>query len=156
MSFACTNQCLLRPLTRSGEFQPAYEEFASILLLVLATAHRYNLSVDATGSSDNSSFIVKLFTHLSESTPANELNEDQNKHLTKWVQGLYATDEQGETSGISDETMSQCPPQAFYLLVPTLFEQSIQACRAGDLAESTLKGGLECECSSILPDKRCH
>lgn len=140
----------------AGEYQPPYEEFASVLLLVLAIVHRYNLNVEDLGASGSDNFVVKLLEHLSESTPTNQLNEEQNKHLTKWVQGLYATDDQGESSGISDETMSQCPPQAFYLLVPTLFEQSVQACQAGALSSNTLKGGLECKWRNFVCDWGCY
>lgn len=113
-------------------------------MLVLAIIHRYNLTVEDLGATGQDTFVSKLLTNISESTPTNDLTEEQNKHLTKWVQGLYATDDQGESSGISDETMSHCPPQAFYLLVPTLFEQSVRACQMGALSINTLKGGLEC------------
>lgn len=129
-----------------GEFQPPYEDFASILLLVLAVVHRYNLSESDIGLSNKDNFVSKLLARLSDSIPVSELTQDQNRHLEKWMHGLYATDEHGETSGISDETMSHCPPQEFYLLAPTLFEQSILGCRANALALDTLKGGLECKC----------
>lgn len=128
----------------SGEFQPPYEEFASVLLLVLAVIYRYQLTETEIGSFPSDSFIARLLNNLATSLPPSSLDEDQNKQLAKWVQGLYATDEQGETNGISDETMSHCPPQSFYLLVPTLFEQSVQACKLQVLAVNTLKGGLEC------------
>lgn len=136
------NHCRL-----TGEFQPPYEEFASVLLLILAVIHRYQLTESEIGVFPSDSFVLKLLNNLSNSIPIKALDEEQNKHLTKWVQGLYATDEQGETNGISDETMSHCPPQAFYLLVPTLFEQSVQACKTNVLALNTLKGGLECKCA---------
>lgn len=126
-----------------SEFQPPYEEFASVLLLILATMHRYELTESEIGSFASDSFIIKLLNNFSTSMPVSALDHDQHKQFTKWVQGLYATDEQGETSGISDETMSHCPPQSFYLLVPTLFEQSVQACKLLVLNMNTLKGGLE-------------
>jgi len=131
-------------LTFPGEFQPPYEEFASLLLLVLAVVHRYDLSGSDIGLTSDS-FIFRLLTRLSTSIPAKDLTPEQGKHLSKWMQGLYATDEHGETTGISDETMSHCPPQDFYLLVPTLLEQSIYGCKANALALNTLRGGLECE-----------
>ncbi|KAI5203996.1 hypothetical protein AUEXF2481DRAFT_449992 [Aureobasidium subglaciale EXF-2481] len=126
-----------------SEFQPPYEEFASVLLLVLATIHRYQLADTEIGAFPSDTFIMKLLNELSTSVSVSTLDDEQQKQLTKWVQGLYATDENGETNGISDETMSHCPPQAFYLLVPTLFEQSVQACKLMILAMNTLKGGLE-------------
>jgi mediator of RNA polymerase II transcription subunit 5 len=126
-----------------SEFQPPYEEFASVLLFILAMIHRYQLSESEIGTFSNDSFIIKLLGSLSTSIPASALDQDQNKQLTKWVQGLYATDDQGETHGISDDTMSHCPPQSFYMLVPTLFEQSVRACKLTMLEINTLKGGLE-------------
>jgi mediator of RNA polymerase II transcription subunit 5 len=126
-----------------SEFQPPYEEFASILLLVMAVNHRYQLEEAEIGTFSSDTFIVKFLNNMSSSIPTSALDGDQSKQLTKWVQGLYATDEQGETNGISDETMSHCPPQSFYMLVPTLFEQSVQACKLSVLAIDTLKGGLE-------------
>ncbi|KEQ64511.1 mediator complex, subunit Med5, partial [Aureobasidium melanogenum CBS 110374] len=126
-----------------SEYQPAYEEFAAVLLLVLAVIHRYQLTEAEIGAFSTDSFIIRLLKNMSTSIDIRALDDDQQKQLTKWVQGLYATDEHGETNGISDETMSHCPPQSFYLLVPTLFEQSVQACKLMTLAVNTLKGGLE-------------
>ena len=50
------------------------------------------------------------------------------------LEGLFTTDDQDETSGISDDTMRGCPPQAFYQLVPTLFQQMVIACKSGALS----------------------
>jgi mediator of RNA polymerase II transcription subunit 5 len=126
-----------------SEFQPPYEEFASILLLILAVIHRYQLKEAEIGVFSSDTFIVKFLNNMSSSILVSALDGEQSKQLTKWVQGLYATDEHGETNGISDETMSHCPPQSFYMLVPTLFEQSVQACKLSALDINTLKGGLE-------------
>jgi len=133
-----------------SEFQPAYEDFAAILLLALALIHRYALTADDIHNLSGDKFCGKLLTHLSRSIPIGDLSESQSKNFSKWIKGLYATDEHGETSGISDEVMSKCPPQDFYLLVPTLFEQSVLACRAKALLPNTLKGGLECKMSSKI------
>lgn len=116
---------------------------------MLAVFHRYQISESDIGLTRDT-FVFDLLTHLSDSVPTSALTQEQGKHLSKWMQGLYATDEHGETNGISDETMSHCPPQAFYLLVPTLLEQSIYGCKANALALNTLKGGLECEFPEIL------
>lgn len=126
-----------------SEFQPPYEEFAAILLLVLALVYRYDISTMDLEFIGIHGYVPKLLSGLSKSIPVEDLTHDQDQQLKKWIEGLYATDDQGETTGIGDETMSQCPPQAFYLLVPTLFEQSVQACSANYLALNTLKGGLE-------------
>lgn len=110
----------------------------------MATIHRYGLPIPSHSLPlAPTSFIPTLLTSLSSATSAPDLTPDQSRHLSAWITGLYAVDETGETSGISDETMRLCPPQSFYLLVPTLFEQSILACRSGALKLETLKGGLE-------------
>jgi mediator of RNA polymerase II transcription subunit 5 len=125
------------------EFTPAYEEFAAILLLVLVAVHRYALKSADIGLLDKDNFISRLLSELALSTPANELSEDQNKQLNKWIEGLFATDESGEAGGISDEVMRNCPPQNFYQLVPTLFDLTIVARKCDALSAKTLNGGLE-------------
>lgn len=67
-----------------------------------------------------------------------DLTEPQNKNLGAWITALFIAE------GISDESMSSCSPQEFYLLVPTLFSQSFNACESGKLEFDTLKGGFEC------------
>lgn len=73
----------------------------------------------------------------------NDLSQDQQKHLSGWVRALF------ETEGIGDELMSACPPQEFYKIVPTIFNQSIIACRTEILDMDKIKNGLECK--SMLP-----
>lgn len=125
------------------EFTPAYEEFASILLFVFAVVHRYGLKNGDLGLQNDESFVSKLLRETSMSKLSSDLTPEQSGQLSKWIEGLFATDEQGETGGISDEVMRPCPPQAFYQLVPTLFEQSVLACKAGALSMKAFKGGLE-------------
>ena len=125
------------------EFTPPYEEFASILLFTLAIVHRYDLTVADLGLAGLDCFVVQLLQNMSTSRSLSNLSDEQNGQLAKWIEGLFATDELGETSGISDEVMRYCPPQAFYLLVPTLLEQSVLACKNKSLGISTLKSGLE-------------
>jgi mediator of RNA polymerase II transcription subunit 5 len=127
----------------SSEFQPPYEEFACIFLFVLAAIHRYDLQAADLGLTQDDSFIMKMLRHVPQTLRLSDLSDEQNKQLSKWVGGLYATDENGETTGIGDEVMSQCPPQAFYLLVPILFDQSVLACRSKVLSIETMRGGLE-------------
>lgn len=124
------------------EFTPAYEEFASILLFTLAVLYRYNLAFTDVGI-HGESFIAKLQEEMTVSRPLTELQPEQASQLTQWIEGLFAVDEHGDTSGIGDDVMRQCSPQAFYTLVPTLFEQSILACRMKVLPMNTLKSGLE-------------
>lgn len=66
------------------------------------------------------------------------MSELENQHFSGWISSLY------ETDGIIDDMMSSCSPQDFYLLVPTLFSQSLLACEKGVLDFNTLRGGLEC------------
>lgn len=125
------------------EFQPPYEEFAVILLLSLAIIHLYDLKLSDIGLPNDDNFMMKLQRGSSQSLPLSELTEEQNKQISNWTEGLYATDEHGDTIGITDEVYSQCPPQAFYLLVPTLFEQTVLGCKSKALSLNTAKGGLE-------------
>jgi mediator of RNA polymerase II transcription subunit 5 len=127
----------------SSEFQPPYEEFACIFLFVLAAIHRYGLKAADLGLTQNDSFIMKILRCIPQNLNYNDTTEEQKKQLGKWLDGLYSTDEHGETTGIGDEVMSQCPPQAFYMLVPVLFEQSVLACNSNYLSIDTLRGGLE-------------
>lgn len=125
------------------EFTPSYEDFASILLFTLIAVHRYGISKADIGLAGSDNFVFSLLDNISDSTAPSTLSEEQNAQLTRWIEGLFATDEQGETSGISDEVMRHCPPQAFYNIVPALFEQSLLAVKSNVLGMSTFKGGLE-------------
>lgn len=127
----------------SGEFQPPYEEFACIFLFVLAAIYRYDLKAADLGVTQDDSFIMKILRGVPQNLDYKDTTEEQKKQLGKWIDGLYSTDEHGETTGIGDEVMSQCPPQAFYMLVPVLFEQSVSACKTKILSIDTLRGGLE-------------
>lgn len=122
-----------------GEYQPVYEEFGSILLLVLSFVHRYNLSPVDLGISSPTSFISKHINqgHLSRATE--NLTEQEQNHLDGWIRGLFDNDR----GGLGDELMSSCPPQDFYLLVPTLFNHMVLACSTNNLSDEGLKSGLE-------------
>ncbi|KAF4546371.1 Mediator complex subunit Med5 [Lasiodiplodia theobromae] len=119
-----------------SEYQPVYDEFGSVLLLVQAFMHRHDLKASDLGL-DDASFVVQLLERGHKSLGANELNEDQDKYLAGWLRGLY------DPEGISDELLSNCKPQDFYLLVPTIFSQTIFACSADVLPLDTVKAGLE-------------
>ncbi|KAB8266567.1 mediator of RNA polymerase II transcription subunit 5 [Aspergillus minisclerotigenes] len=120
-----------------GESQPVYDEFGSILLLVLTFKYRYDLRPYDLGITSNDSFVLKLLDCGSSSQNLDDLSEKQNKNLGAWITALFIAE------GISEETMSSCSPQEFYLLVTTLFNQSLTACEAGKLEFDTLKGGFE-------------
>ncbi|KAL1961468.1 hypothetical protein VTN77DRAFT_1841 [Rasamsonia byssochlamydoides] len=120
-----------------GENQPVYDEFGSVLLLVLAFKYRYDLSQYDMGISNSQSFVLKLLDRGSSSQRLEDLGEKQHKNLGAWISALFIAE------GISEETMSSCSPQEFYLLVSTLFSQSVGACEAGKLEFDTLKDGFE-------------
>ncbi|KAK3325677.1 mediator complex, subunit Med5 [Apodospora peruviana] len=122
-----------------GEYQPVYEEFGSILLLLMAFVYRYSLSPAELGIRSPDSFIGKLLSGGNTSRPLDELTEQEKSHMNGWIHGLFDT----EAGGLGDELMSSCPPQDFYLLMPTLFHQIVLALSTGHLTEDMLKTGLE-------------
>lgn len=128
-----------------GEYQPVYEEFGSILLLLLAFVYRYNLSPADLGLRSPDSFLAKLLGGGNKYRPLEELDEQEKAHLNGWIHGLFDT-----AGGLGDDLMASCPPQDFYLLIPTLFQQIVVALSAGYLADDVLKGGLECEFFSFF------
>lgn len=122
-----------------GEYQPVYEEFGSILLLVLSFAHRYGLSPVDMGIRSPSSFTARLLNQGHLSRAMENLTQQEQNHLDGWIRGLF----DNESGGLGDELMSSCPPQDFYLLVPTLFHHIVLACSTNNLSDEGLKGGLE-------------
>ena len=115
-----------------------YDEFGSILLFILTVQKRYDLSSYDLGIGDGESFIIRLIEKGSVTKTPETMSDLENQHFSGWISSLY------ETDGIIDDMMSSCSPQDFYLLVPTLFSQSLLACEKGLLDFNTLKGGLEC------------
>ncbi|KAJ0162233.1 Mediator of RNA polymerase II transcription subunit 5 [Colletotrichum tanaceti] len=122
-----------------GEYQPVYEEFGSILLLVMAFAYRYGLSASDMGVTSSDSFVARLLGQGYQSRPFDELSDQEKGHLNGWIHGLFDS----EAGGLGDELMSSCPPQDFYLLVSTLFQNIVLASSTGHLAEDSLRGGIE-------------
>ena len=115
-----------------------YDEFGSILLFVLTVQKRYDLSPYDLGIADGESFIIRLIEGGWVSKNPETISEVETRHLSGWVSSLY------EADGIIDDMVFSCSPQDFYLLVPTLFSQSLLACENGVIDFNTLKGGLEC------------
>ena len=124
----------------SGEYQPVYDEFGAILVLVMAFVHRYDLTYhDLSISYD--SFVAQLLERGHHNVPPDELTDEQGRHLGSWLRGLYDSDKEG----LSNEVFASCRPQEFYLIVPTLFSQTVMACSAEVLSLDSVKGGLECK-----------
>ncbi|XXH00752.1 hypothetical protein Hte_007102 [Hypoxylon texense] len=129
-----------------GEYQPVYEEFGSVLLLVLAFVYRYNLSTADLGIHSPDSFVAKLLSVGQLSKPLDELTDQEKDHLRGWILGLFDT----ESGGLADELLSSCPPQDFYLLVPTLFHNIVLAFSTNHLDEESLKTGIEYLANTFL------
>ncbi|KAA8894440.1 mediator complex, subunit Med5 [Sphaerosporella brunnea] len=120
-----------------GEYQPVYEEFGYILLLVLTMVQRYSLTVSdlaCTHSPNNSGFVPQLLHQYSTAQRLENLSSDRHAQLGGWIKELY------EDEGISDGLMASCLPQEFYRLVPTLFSQSLLAVKYGVLDLDSVKG----------------
>ena len=128
-----------------GEYQAVYEEFSSVLHLLLAFVHRYGLSPADLGVRSSDSFVGALLGRGNPSKPLQELNEQEQAHIGSWIHGLF----DGDGGGLGDELMSSCPPQDFYLLIPTLFHQIVLALIVGQLSEDALKGGLDCKLPEV-------
>ncbi|EQK98130.1 Mediator of RNA polymerase II transcription subunit 5 [Ophiocordyceps sinensis CO18] len=96
-----------------GEYQPIYDEFGAILLLILSRGHL--------------------------SRRLDELTKQENGHVSGWIHGLFDS----ETGGLGDDLMSSCPPQEFYLLVATIFQNIVVGYTHGYLNDESLKSGIE-------------
>ncbi|KAI5810438.1 mediator complex, subunit Med5 [Pyronema omphalodes] len=123
-----------------GEYQPVYEEFGYILLLVLTVIKRYSLTLNDLAFSHpvkNESFIAQLLRGLATAKHIEDLTtSDSHAQLGGWIKELY------EGEGISDELMMSCRPQDFYLLAPTIFSQSMIAIQRSILDLDTVKEAL--------------
>ncbi|KAK3378393.1 mediator complex, subunit Med5, partial [Podospora didyma] len=122
-----------------GEYQPVYEEFGSILLLLLAFAFRYNITIADLGIRSADSFVGRLLSRSYLCRPLEELSDHEKSHMNGWIHGLFDS----EAGGLGDELMASCPPQDFYLLMPTLFHHMVLALSTSYLTDEMLKGGLE-------------
>jgi mediator of RNA polymerase II transcription subunit 5 len=110
----------------------------------MAMVYRYDLTYYDIGIGHDT-FIAKLLKRGHHSTLPDEMTEEQGKHLGNWLKGLYDADKEG----LSNDVFASCRPQDFYLIVPTLFRQTVMACSVGVLSFESVKGGLECKrCSN--------
>ncbi|GFP55187.1 mediator of RNA polymerase II transcription subunit 5 [Trichoderma asperellum] len=122
-----------------GEYQPVYEEFGAILLLVLAFAYRYSLSPADIGIISPDSNVAKIIGRAHISRELDELSEQENGHLGGWIHGLFDSD----AGGLGDDLMSSCPPADFYLLIASLFQNIVIAYTQGFLTDDALRSGVE-------------
>ena len=125
-----------------GEYQPIYEEFGGIMLLVLAFVYRYNLTPPDIGITSPESVVAKILTRAHIARDNDELVGRENAHMNGWIHGLFDT----ESGGLGDELMSSCPPQEFYLLVASIFQSTVVAYTFGYINDEQLKSGIECWC----------
>jgi mediator of RNA polymerase II transcription subunit 5 len=121
-----------------GESQPVYDEFSAVFLLVLTFVYRYEFSHVELGISKDS-FVATYLAHNHREAIESQLTEEQSRHLAGWIKGLFDSD------GIPEEVTSSCQPQQFYMLVPTIINQTVLACSAGVLSIETIGNGLECK-----------
>nr|CEG04968.1 unnamed protein product [Fusarium clavum] len=122
-----------------GEYQPVYEEFGAVLLLVFAFTYRYNLNAVDIGITTPDSWVAKIIARGHIGRQGDELTSREEEHINGWVHGLFDT----EAGGLGDELMSSCPPQEFYLVVAPLFQSIVVAYTYGYLNDESLKGGIE-------------
>jgi len=124
-----------------GEYQPVYDEFGAILVLIMAFVFRYDLTYRDIGITSGS-FIARLIERGHHSLSPDDITKEQSKILGSWLKGLYDADKEG----LSNDVFASCRPQDFYLIVPTLFHQTVIACSHGILTFESVKSGLECKC----------
>ncbi|ETN39022.1 uncharacterized protein HMPREF1541_07064 [Cyphellophora europaea CBS 101466] len=117
-----------------GESQPLYDEFGSILLLILTTKRRLDLTSSELGVKG---FVARYLDQEGVEKTVAELSEPSQRHLGDWINALYIAE------GLSDDLTTDCSPHDFYTLVPTLIRQSVLAQQTGKLSSEALKGGLE-------------
>jgi Mediator complex subunit Med5 len=122
---------------RPGESQPLYDEFGSVLLLILASKRRLSLSKDDIGMTNPSGFVSHYLDQEGTERALQDFTDDSKSLLGDWINALYVAEV------LSDDLTTTCSPQEFYLFIPTLLRQSLLAFQAGKLSQDVLKVGLE-------------
>ncbi|KAK5097432.1 mediator complex subunit [Lithohypha guttulata] len=120
-----------------GESQPVYEEFGSILLLIMTVKFRLGLRNEELGLTSHSGFVAHFLASGQSEKFLSQMSDSEKSNLGAWIHNLY------ESEGISDEVTSNCSAKEFYLMVPTLLRQSMAALAAGTLPQDRLEGGLD-------------
>jgi mediator of RNA polymerase II transcription subunit 5 len=129
-------------LSYAGEYQPIYDEFGAVFVLVMAFVNRYHLTHHDIGIGVDT-FIAHMITKGHQSISLDNLTKEQDKYLGYWVKGLLNSGNEG----LSNDVFASCRPQEFYLIVPTLFQQIVMGLSQDVLSFDTIKGALECKCS---------
>lgn len=109
------------------------------MLLVLTVTVRYELEPSEIGIASTTSFIRQLLEMEATEQSLDDLDEAKRKHLGDWIAALFVAD------SLSDELTSSCSPHEFYKLLPTLLNQSLEACASGKLSIEALKSGFDCK-----------
>ena len=110
-----------------------------MLLLVLCAVDRLQLSSSELGIPAGKSFTRQLLDQDATEERLSELEESRKGFLGQWISGFFVAE------SLSDELTTACSAQEFYLLVPTLISQSLDACASGHLSVDALRSGFECE-----------
>lgn len=106
---------------------------------MLTAKYRFDLEANDFGILKIDSFVFRLLYLGPQVKRLEALSESESTHLGSWITALF------KDEGLGDELLSSCSPQEFYLLIPTLFSQSLDACEAGKLTYDTMKSGFDCE-----------
>jgi mediator of RNA polymerase II transcription subunit 5 len=125
-----------------AEYPPAYEEFSAIFLLVIVFIQRFEFSVVDIGI-PRDSFVARYLSEGNKAQTIESLSDEKKRQLSTWIKGLFNPD------SITDEVLSSCLPQEFYMLVPTLFSQIVYNVQEKYLDLESLKVPLECR-STVL------
>ncbi|KAF2673126.1 Med5-domain-containing protein [Microthyrium microscopicum] len=126
-----------------GEYQPVYEEFASVFLLVLSVVYRFDIAVNELGIPSDS-FVSKYLENGHKIKAVDSLTDDEKKHLSVWMKGLFNPD------SITDEVLSSCQPQQFYLLSATICYNILSAVVQKMIPFEATKTAFEYLCEPFL------
>jgi len=137
----------VQQLTVTGEYQPVYEEFSAIFLLVMVFVARFDLSDTDLGIAPDS-FIAKYLEIGSKPKNAESLTEEEKTQMSVWIKGLWNPD------SMADEVLSCCRPQEFYLLAATIFQNYFFAAFGQAFPSDGLRLPLECKNEPFTSPRR--
>jgi len=120
-----------------GESQPIYEEFGSVLLLIMTVKFRLALANSELGLSLSNGFIARYLSSGQSERRLEQMTDGETQNLGDWIHNLY------DSEGISDDVTTNCSAMEFHLMVPTLLRQSMTALSKGNVVQDKLEGGLD-------------